>query len=135
MPIDKKKIIELEKEAIMATFRRKSDVLEERLSDDFVEISNSGMRMSKSFLLKHLPAVEAYECNMSSAVVQELGEGACLITYLAEVQKKGCTQSTCSWRCSVWRKNGENWQMVFHQGTLTTENKSPTACHASADRT
>ena len=36
--------------------------------------------------------------------------------------KVNLTESRNTVRNSLWKKNGDNWQMIFHQGTIVNEN-------------
>jgi hypothetical protein len=77
------------------------------LADDFVEFGTSGRIWSKADIVRALPQWPASERRLEEFRVRELSDSLCLVTYKTE----------SSLRSSIWRRVGDRWQMIFHQGT------------------
>lgn len=94
--------------------------LNELLADDFREIGASGQYFGKQAALKHLPEEDGISIEASEFEVRELSHDIAHITYKSNLIGKGGNLIRTSHRTSVWKQNGTKWQMVFHQGTVTT---------------
>jgi hypothetical protein len=94
---------------------------EKMLAPNFWEVSASGRRFSREFILDCLE--ERYE--KSFETVWELGEFCChqispdnyMATYTLHQGER------VSRRTTIWRRAVEGWQAVYHQGTLVLETK------------
>ncbi len=96
--------------------------LETLLHPDFHEVGRSGTRYDRDTVIEVLlrttepPAVRAGHHR-----VQRLGPGWALLTYhAAPVQPDGST-TRHAWRSSLWQETPRGWQLVYHQGTPTTD--------------
>ena len=88
------------------------------LADDFAEFGSSGQIYDKASVLAALakdptppPEVRAFDC-------RRLADGVVLVTY--RTVRPSATiggPPTQTLRSSVWRRTGDRWQLVFHQGT------------------
>jgi hypothetical protein len=85
------------------------------IADDFVEFGASGRTWTKQEILGALASWKPIERNLDDFTVRELDNSLCLVTYKA-TGAPGHPR-TRSLRSSIWRKRGETWQLVFHQGT------------------
>ncbi len=81
--------------------------LERLLADDFVEFGSSGRVYAKSEIIEALVQDPVSTASVSDFRLIVLSENAVLATYRSER----------ALRSSLWRREGENWRMVFHQGT------------------
>ncbi|WP_242451744.1 DUF4440 domain-containing protein [Rhodanobacter sp. T12-5] len=83
---------------------------------DFWEIGASGQRYSRAHVLDILehraPDPAEHTWKTRDFHCRELGPETYLLTYTLEQGERVSRRST------VWRRNGEEWQIVFHQGTL-----------------
>jgi hypothetical protein len=85
--------------------------------EDFWEIGASGRRYSRAFVLDALekrhavPHEDVWET--SDFRCQRLAEDLYLLTYTLLQDRKRLTR-----RSTIWRRNGEKWKIVFHQGTI-----------------
>ncbi len=92
---------------------------EDLVAPEFWEIGASGRRYSREFALGVLserqrePAAEEWQTNEFH--VSEIAPGNYLLTYTLR-QPGRVTR-----RATLWRKQGERWQAVFHQGTVVAE--------------
>ena len=89
----------------------------ELLADDFVEFGRSGRSYNKMQILEALGSESSDLITSSEYKLSLLSPTVALLTYKS--QRDGNAE-TCTLRSSIWRKNEEAWQMVFHQGTPTT---------------
>ncbi len=91
---------------------------ERLMSPDYWEIGASGRRYSRTFILETLkkqPLVDSEAANWQTTdfACRQLGPDTYLLTYTLDQNGRVTRRTT------VWRRNGANWQILFHQGTLT----------------
>lgn len=83
---------------------------------DFWEIGASGRRYSRAHVLDVLehraPDPAEHSWKTRDFHCRELGPDTYLLTYTLEQGERVSRRST------VWRRAGDEWQIVFHQGTL-----------------
>jgi hypothetical protein len=85
------------------------------IAEDFVEFGSSGKVWSKAEIIAAMSQWSPIERIVENFSVRELSASVCLVTYkVIGVDRRA---SPFSLRSSIWRKNGETWQIVFHQGT------------------
>lgn len=90
-------------------------ILNKLIADDFVEVAASGRTIGKGEVLTRLPVEIGVSFLAEDMRVNLLSSCVGLVTYLATRTSGGV--SATSKRCSVWRNNDGQWQMVYHQGT------------------
>jgi hypothetical protein len=108
----KTQIFQLEKELLTPQIRGNSMKLNSILAADFFEFGSSGTIWSKKGAVEG--GLSLREMTLSDFNIHPLAEGVMLATY--RVHDKTRNQETL--RSSIWRKNGDQWQLFFHQGTL-----------------
>ncbi|KRE88638.1 hypothetical protein ASG87_08645 [Frateuria sp. Soil773] len=88
---------------------------ERMTADDFWEVGASGRRYGRQYVLDVLeqreadPAEAGWEtCDFHC---RELGPSTYLLTYTLRQQER------LSRRTTIWRRTGDDWQVLFHQGT------------------
>ena len=86
-------------------------------TDDFWEIGASGQRYSREFVLDVLEArltnpVDESDWESRDFHVRELAPGVYLLTYTLRQGERLTRRST------IWRRVGDDWKIVFHQGTV-----------------
>ena len=90
---------------------------ERMMAEDFCEIGASGRRYSRAFVLDELekrhaaPHVDVWET--SEFECRRLAENVYLLTYMLLQDETRLTR-----RSTIWRRTGEGWKIVFHQGTM-----------------
>lgn len=104
-------IYELELSLLEPAVRKSVVKINQLISDDFIEFGSSGKIYHKKNLLEDLPNEESSIYKVQNFATLELAEGVVLATYLVEID------SVSSLRSSIWKYNGDAWQMIFHQGT------------------
>lgn len=113
-----KKVKELELELLNPSIRKNKKRLSELLSDDFIEFASAGFITDKKDVLNRLPKQESIEWKVSNLKLKELSNDIILVTYKVKKNNLKDGNITLSLRSSIWKNIKNNWQMVFHQGTL-----------------
>lgn len=116
-----KQIEDLEVSLLQPEVRRSAKRISELLADDFVEFGMFGKIYSKQDFVELLPnseeeKFERYEASDFQA--REIATDTVLLTYKASIEFLKTNELIWTLRCSIWQKRGENWQMIFHQGTI-----------------
>jgi len=90
---------------------------ESMTTPDFWEVGASGRRYSRGFVLDALeerhrnPVEEVWET--TDFRCQELAADIYLLTYTLRQQGGRLTR-----RATIWKRTGDGWKIVFHQGTI-----------------
>jgi hypothetical protein len=101
-------IRELEQRLLHPAVRASAAELRQLLADDFVEFGSSGRTFTKESIIAALQANPVPSADvMAEFRVRELGPELALAT----------SRCGASLRSSVWRLEGNQWKIVFHQGT------------------
>lgn len=95
------------------------DAFARLMTPGYWEVGASGRRYSRAFILRHLtenPPADAHAAGWitSDFACRHLGEETYLVTYTLD-QKGRITR-----RSTLWRQNGSDWQILFHQGTVVS---------------
>jgi hypothetical protein len=91
--------------------------LESMTDAQFCEVGASGRRYGREYVLDLLekrfenPGQDVWE--VSDLRCLELARDTYLVTYTLLQQKQRVTR-----RSSIWRKSGQLWKIVYHQGTV-----------------
>ncbi|MGE3319661.1 MAG: DUF4440 domain-containing protein [Candidatus Berkiella sp.] len=104
-------IYELELSLLDPAVRKSAVKINQLIADAFVEFGSSGKIYHKNELLEELPLEEPQIYKVQNFSTSELAEDVVLATYLVEID------GARSLRSSIWKYNGDTWQMIFHQGT------------------
>lgn len=112
----KEQLIQLEQLLVQPASRLSVQLLDRYLADDFYEIAASGRCFGKADVLERLPTEQPPVISQQDFNCRVLAEGLAQLTYRATIQRADCDPSY-SLRSSIWRFDGESWQMIFHQGT------------------
>ena len=93
--------------------------LDRLIADEFVEIGATGNTFGKAEVMSSLPDESGVHFEASDVKVKMLSPTVGLVTYVtARTANESVRRSK---RASIWVKTGEQWQMIFHQGTLMKE--------------
>lgn len=115
----KSTIYDLETSLLRPEVRLSKDKLNVLLADDFMEFGSSGGIYEKNEILERLPKnsqTSPVEFSVSDFEVKKLDENIVLATFKTDKELTDKSH-VISLRSSIWRKAGDSWQMVFHQGT------------------
>ncbi|WP_049456891.1 DUF4440 domain-containing protein [Stenotrophomonas maltophilia] len=88
------------------------------LDEDFSEIGSSGQCYSRAVALAEIP-LERTQVLIESEqfVMRLLADGLAQVRYRSRYHVDGQAQRWVL-RSSLWRRHGQRWRMLFHQGTL-----------------
>jgi hypothetical protein len=93
------------------------DEAEALIADEFVEFGASGKVWRKAEIVEALPGWTPIARVVEDFTVRNLGESACLVTYRSDRIDPNSQQRRSTLRSSIWKRVGERWQIIFHQGT------------------
>jgi hypothetical protein len=113
---------ELEEQLATPSVRSSVDALDRLISDQFVEFGSSGRVYSKSDVIALLLAAPSVTTSVTDFRVLALTADVVLATYRTER----------SVRSSLWRREGQAWRIVFHQGTPTISDETPSTSRLDA---
>lgn len=103
-------------EELLVSAVRKSTRLMQLLAEEFIESGSSGRIYTKSDLVAALQAESPVAQTTSDFKVTALAPDVALLTYKIRRRSEPAVQTL---RSSVWRRAKGQWQMVFHQATIT----------------
>ena len=110
---------ELEESLLQSGVSQSERVLQ-LLADSFVEFGSSGRTFTKEEIISSMSAESPVNCTATEFNVQLLASQTALVTYRA------CRQSeppVFTLRSSLWQQREGQWQLVFHQGTISSAHK------------
>ena len=105
-------ILSLEAALQSQAIRSDPEKLEHLLAADFIEFSSTGNVYGKPATIESLLAEPARLVTMHNFHARPLAPDLALATY-ETIDEENSTVL----RSSIWKRKGEEWQIVFHQGT------------------
>ena len=100
--------------------RGSREALEKLLAIDFVEFGASGTVYGRSEIISSLvqeAADDSDELIAKNFALTTVSADAVLLTYESQ-RRRNDGSVRCVLRSSIWKYNGADWQMLFHQGTI-----------------
>jgi hypothetical protein len=90
---------------------------ERRMAEDYFEVGASGRRYSREFIVATLAETPlenagAAEWECADFGLRRVGEDTYLFTYTLRQWERVTRRAT------LWRRSGEGWQILYHQGTI-----------------
>ncbi len=116
-----KHIEELEVSLLQPEVRRSAKRISELLADDFVEFGMFGKIYSKQDFVELLPNSEEEKFERyraSNFEAKTIAHDTVLLTYKASIEFLKTNETILTLRSSIWQNRNQNWQMIFHQGTV-----------------
>jgi hypothetical protein len=110
----------LEMELLDPVVRSDPTRMSQLLRDDFIEFGSSGRVYAKTMLIDMIAHEEHARVVIRDFAVRPLAPDTALVTYRSVGQSGQEAR-----RSSVWVKLGDDWQMVFHQGTRIPNSWGP----------
>jgi hypothetical protein len=104
-----KSIEALERSLLDPYVRQSTEKLNKLIADDFFEFGSSGKVYNKQDCIK--PDEDLRKFVVSNFKIKELSKDVTLATY------KTTEDGIASLRSSIWKRYGDEWKMIFHQGT------------------
>jgi hypothetical protein len=99
---------------------------ERSTAPDYWEVGASGRRMSRSFILRELtvnfPYVDAAAAGWQTTDfgLRRLGPNTYLLTYTLDQAGRRTRRAT------IWQKFEDGWRILYHQGTIISEEEDDT---------
>ncbi len=109
-------LVALEQQLFQPETRACRQTLDLLIADDFVEINAAGLLYGKQNVLQRLPDEQAPKIQAGNYQLRLLGPDHAQLLYQAIVTRAGA-EPVYSQRCSIWRRQQQQWQMIYHQGT------------------
>jgi hypothetical protein len=109
----------LEEQLLQPEVRASTERVAALLADDFVEFGSSGQVFDKSQIMEVLKKETPARRSLSQFESTMLSDNIALVTYRASRVSKPGASTVHTLRSSIWRLSNGQWQMVFHQGTIT----------------
>lgn len=106
----------LEAELLTNTTRKNAERVSELLADAFREFGSSGCVYSKGDVIRTLQEEAPGSVSLSNFGVTLLSEGVALATYKSQKQQPDGPPGIAL-RSSIWIQDGDDWRIIFHQGT------------------
>ena len=100
--------------------RRSRAALEELLADGFVEFGASGSVYQRADIIDLLLQEEASQpgdLQADNYKLTPIQDGAALLTYETRRRRQDGSERHVL-RSSIWIRDGGEWRMLFHQGTI-----------------
>lgn len=110
-----KLIHKLELSLLNQTIRQSKSKLNQLIADEFVEFGKSGKVYKKQNILDSLPFEKTRRYSVIDFEVKELSQSVILAMY------KIIENDAVSLRSSIWKLYGDEWRIIFHQGTKIPE--------------
>ena len=107
----------LETRLLEPATRKDAPAVASLLTDDFVEFGSSGRTYDKRTVIAGLANELAIDRSISNFKMYPLADGVALVTYIALSRGGPSEAPRQSLRSSIWRREGAEWKMAFHQGT------------------
>jgi len=86
------------------------------IADDFVEYGKSGNVYYQKDVFEWLDNNPKRKIHAFDFQLKTLNENVILLTYISEENENH--EMFQVYRSSIWKKRQEQWQIIFHQGTL-----------------
>lgn len=110
-------IIELEKSLLTFEVRYSEFELRKRIAPAFKEIGASGAYFGLEEILGRLPTEQSWSAKIQDFEFTEHNDEICQLVFRAFIKGNDADGGSYSLRSSLWQKFGDEWKMIFHQGT------------------
>lgn len=113
-------LIKLEQSLHSPQLRQNKSQLEQLLASNYFEIGSSGNLWIRDEVINRLVIEENINISAHDFKVKKISDEVMLVTYKTTIESTDGTLK--AYRSSIWQKNAmnEQWQMLFHQGTRTS---------------
>lgn len=106
----------LERRLLTPRTRSSRKDLDLLIANDFLEFGSSGRVWTKAEIINSLLQSPDLDVKIDRVQSRELVENVILVTYRSN--RVSQTGNTVTLRSSIWQKRGDEWQLIFHQGTI-----------------
>ena len=101
----------LELSLLEPSIRQSRAKLDELLAEEFIEFGMTGKVYNKQDILDCLSSEPPRYFNMMDFEIKQLSSNTILAMY------KILEKDVVSLRSSIWKQYGDDWRLLFHQGT------------------
>ncbi len=108
---------ELELELLSSETRMSPQRLNELLSDDFFEFTQSGTTCTKRDIIDVLQQCPEEKFVVRDYSEKKLSADVVLVHYIVDREIVESGEKRCTLCSSIWQNINNRWQMVFFQGT------------------
>ncbi len=109
-------LIELEKKLMDPLSRKDANLVGKLLDESFVEFGSSGKVYDRRSVLDRLSQEKPFTSEAFDFVPIELAKNIVQLRFKTRIRNEDGSLTTAL-RSSIWKRDGETWRMVFHQGT------------------
>src|SRR3954464_3018700 len=120
-PTLKEHLRDLEESMTKPDIRHSPEELGRLLADDFREFGGSGRVFNKGQIIEAMQNQPSFDLWLDEFEVQRLSPDAALVTYRGHYRLPESEKVSHSLRSSIWRNQNGRWEVVFHQGTPSTQ--------------
>lgn len=111
-------LVKNERALLTYKVRHSPERLRSLISDDFREIAASGAYFGLAEVLETLPrSAQNWSAVAQNFECHELSDNIAQVVYQCVITHDIDSEPVYSLRSSIWRLEGGQWKMVFHQGT------------------
>ncbi len=111
-----KLILEYENDFFRKDFCKSIQNLDKRIHDEFREFGKSGMLFKKSSIVEFLSNLDTdRDIEIIDFGIKKINDDLIMANYISNEKDLGIH----ALRTSVWVKDGVDWKIYFHQGTVT----------------
>lgn len=107
-----------EEQLLKTEVRKSRSDLESLLADEFVEFASDGRAYDKEQVILALQYESPSPRSISDFRIAVLSDDIVLATYEVVRENSQSGEVVRSLRSSIWRRSGDRWQLIFHQGTI-----------------
>jgi hypothetical protein len=116
-------LLDREKRLLQPETRRSIIELNSMLADTFIEFGSSGRVFNKQQVIEGLPRESPRIYHLENFKTFNLAPNVVLVTYRISRRNDLEQLLVHSLRSSIWKLIDDQWQILFHQGTLSTVSK------------
>ena len=110
------KFLELEKSLFKYEFMSNINYLNQIIDNNYKEIGKSGKEFNKEDIIQELSNLkEDRKITIYNFICNNIGENIYLIHYITKINTKNI------YRTSIWKKENNNFKIIFHQASLYLE--------------
>ena len=117
----KEQVFQLEQRLLQPEVHKSTDDISMLLADNFVEFGSSGRIFHKQQVGEELPNAPSVRMTLHNFHAKILAPDVVLTTFRIVKHNETSVEKMHTLRSSIWKFIDGRWQMVFHQGTPTTE--------------
>jgi|CXWL01.1.fsa_nt_gi hypothetical protein len=111
-------IKQLELKLLQIDLKADPSLIDDLLSDEFEEISSNGQVNSRNDVVHWLfNKDDNIQWSLIDFRIKVLTDGLVMAIYTTQKLNDSNSPSKGSMRVSIWKRQGDNWKMIFHQAS------------------